>query len=515
MGGSAEVSGPDLSEGIESSQLSGDGMLLGHSGDEGVLLVRRNDELFAVGASCTHYSAPLVDGLVVDDTVRCPWHHGSFSLRTGEALRAPACAGLDVWRVEERGGRIRVLEKTHPTTRRHAAGAPASVVIIGAGAAGNSAAEQLRKEGYAGRIVMITREDGVPYDKPNISKDYLAGKAPEEWIPLHSDEHYSDRRIELMTKREVVAIDRAAKKVRLDGDESIDYDVLVVATGADPRRLTVPGADRPHVRTLRTLNDSRGIIAAVEKSKRVVVVGASFIGLEVAASLRERGAEVTVVAPETVPLERVLGKEVGTFLRALHEQHGVRFRLGHVPAEVTDDAVRLDDGEIIPADLVVVGVGVTPATKLADAAGLTVDNGIVVDEFLRTSDENIFAVGDLARWPDSRSGESMRVEHWVVAGRQGQTVARNILGRRERFDAVPFFWSAHYDITLAYVGYARVWDDVKIDGSLEASDATVVYRSAGKIVAVATLFRDKLSLEVEAAMERGDLAALEKLLGSK
>jgi NADPH-dependent 2,4-dienoyl-CoA reductase/sulfur reductase-like enzyme/nitrite reductase/ring-hydroxylating ferredoxin subunit len=507
-----ELTGPDLAAGVDVSSMQDGEMILGHVGEEAVLLSRAAGEFFATGASCTHYSGPLAEGLIVEDTIRCPWHHATFSLRTGEALRAPACAAIDVWKVEQVDGRARVFEKSAPTMRRHAPAEADAVVVVGAGAAGNSAAEQLRREGYAGRIILLTGEDEVPYDKPNLSKDYLAGKAPEEWIPLHTRDYYEDRRIDLRTGSRVVSIDRHGRSVTLDDGSSIAYGVLVLATGAEPRRLNIGGSDAPHVHYLRTLEDSRRIIKAAATAKRSVVIGASFIGLEVAASLRERGVEVVVVGPEEVPLQRVLGREVGSFIRGVHEQHGVSFRLGRTPTSITPSSVVLDDGEELPSELVVIGVGVTPATELASAAGLDVDNGIIVDEFLRTSDPNIFAAGDLARWRDVHSGESLRVEHWVVASRQGQTVARNILGRKEKFDAIPFFWSAHYDMTLSYVGHAAAWESIEISGSLEKSDATIVYRAKGRPVAVATIFRDRLSLEAELAFERGEYLKLEKLL---
>jgi NADPH-dependent 2,4-dienoyl-CoA reductase/sulfur reductase-like enzyme len=266
--------------------------------------------------------------------------------------------------------------------------------------------------------------------------------------------------------------------------------------------------------TLRSLADSRTVIAAATSggAKRAVIIGASFIGLEVAASLRTRALEVHVVGPEPRPLERVLGPELGDFVRGLHEDHGVVFHLGHKPAAFEQDAVVLDDGSRLSADLVVVGVGVRPALELAEKAGLTVDRGVVVDAYLQTSAPGVYAAGDLARYSDPVSGERVRIEHWVVAERQGQAAAKNMLGKREAVREVPFFWSQHYDVPINYVGHAESWDRIDVTGSVAGKDVLVAYRRQGKILAVATVYRDKASLQAEVCFERGDQAGLEALL---
>jgi NADPH-dependent 2,4-dienoyl-CoA reductase/sulfur reductase-like enzyme len=243
-----------------------------------------------------------------------------------------------------------------------------------------------------------------------------------------------------------------------------------------------------------------------------VVAGTSFIGLEVAASLRARDIETHVVAPEAVPMERILGPQLGAFVRALHEDHGVHFHLGHTLAGIDEQGVTLDDGGRIEAGLVVVGVGVSPALGLAESAGLATDNGLVVDQYLATSAPGVWAAGDIARWPDAYSAASIRVEHWVVAERQGQAAARNILGRAEPFDAIPFFWSQHYDVPINYVGHAEQWDRIDVAGSIEDRDCLVAFRAGGRTLAVASIYRDAGSLEAELAMERRDEAALQALI---
>jgi NADPH-dependent 2,4-dienoyl-CoA reductase/sulfur reductase-like enzyme len=253
---------------------------------------------------------------------------------------------------------------------------------------------------------------------------------------------------------------------------------------------------------LRSLADSRAIIAKAQTARRALVLGASFIGLEVAAALRTRDIEVHVVAPERRPLERVLGREFGDVIRAIHEQQGVIFHLEETATAIDAASVNLKSGATLPADLVVVGIGVRPRTQLAERAGLKTDRGVAVNEYLETSVPGIFAAGDIARWPDPHSGEHLRIEHWVVAERQGQTAARNMLGQRQRFSDVPFFWSQHYDVPINYIGHAASWDRLDVDGSIEARDCLARYRRDGKVLAVASIFRDTENLKEEAAMER-------------
>jgi NADPH-dependent 2,4-dienoyl-CoA reductase/sulfur reductase-like enzyme/nitrite reductase/ring-hydroxylating ferredoxin subunit len=495
----------DFSKGVAASSLSDGGMILGHVGDEDVVLARSGGELFAVRAQCSHYRGPLVEGLVVGDTVRCPWHHACFSLRTGEALRPPALDPIACWRVEREGDTIFIREKLpQPMPAPSPKQQPSSVVIVGGGAAGVAAAEMLRRRGYAGPLTMISADADPPVDRPNLSKDFLAGEAQDDWIPLWPDDFYAEHRIELVLGRRVMSIDPGQRTVRLDDGSSRTYGSLLLATGADPVQLAIPGATDGQVYYLRSFADSRAIVQRAATARSVVVVGASFIGLEVAASLRARGIAVDVVAPDRVPLERVMGVEVGRFVQALHEAQGVTFHLGQTVARVDGRTVTLSGGGALDSDFLVLGVGVRPALTIAEQAGLAMDRGIVVNEYLETSAPGIFAAGDVARWPDVHTGERIRVEHWVVAERQGQVAARNMLGARERYDAVPFFWSRHYDVTINYVGHAEGWDEVSVDGSLEARDCAVEYRRGGRTLAVATVGRDRRSLEAELRMEETD-----------
>lgn len=499
-------SGPDFALGIPVADVT-DRPLLGHVDGEPVLVSRVQGEICAVGATCTHYGAPLHEGYVADGTVRCPWHHACFSLRTGRAVRPPALFDLPRYRVEVRDRTVVVRERiTVEAPRGTPVARPSSVVIVGAGAAGNAAAETLRREGYDGPVTLLDPDPAASCDRPNLSKDYLAGTAQAEWIPLHDAAFYADRNITVVTAR-AIALDPRAHRLALEGGRSLDYGALILATGADPVRLALPNAGTD-LHVLRTLADSDAIIAAAAGATRAVVLGASFIGLEAAASLRARGLEVHVAAPEARPLERVLGPQLGDFIRALHEEHGVIFHLGRSARAFGHNTVEFDDGSSLPADFVVAGVGVRPAIALAAGAGLAMDRGVMVDDRLRSSAPDVYAAGDVARWPDAHTGQAIRVEHWVVAERQGQTAARNVLGADQRFDAVPFFWSQHYDVAINYVGHAERWDEIVVDGDPAARDCTVTYREGGRDLAAATIFRDRESLEREVEMERRSGAGL-------
>jgi apoptosis-inducing factor 3 len=501
--------GPDLAKGISIKNMPDGHMLLGHVDKDPVLLARRGDEVFAIDATCSHYGGPLAQGLMVEDTVRCPWHHACFSLRTGEALRAPALSPVACWAVERRADMVFVRQKKPPEPKSKfaapkAVGSPEKIVIVGGGAAGFAAAETLRRRQWQGSIVMLSDDEASPVDRPNLSKDYLAGSAPEDWIPLRPDSYYAENAIELRLRANVTAIDVRAQEIALANGDKIPYDRLLLATGAEPVRLSIPGADLPHVRVLRSLADCRGIIKLATAARQVVVLGASFIGLEVAAALRARKIEVHVVAPEKHPMERILGPQMGDFVRALHEEHGVIFHLEDTASAIEGNKIILKSGKTLTADIVVAGIGVRPRTQLAEKAGITLDRGVLVDPFLETNAPGIFAAGDIARWPDPHCGDNIRVEHWVVAERQGQTAAINMLGGREPFTAVPFFWSQHYDVPINYVGHAEKWDDLTIEGDIAAKDCLLSYKRQGRVLAVASIGRDVDSLRAELAMERDE-----------
>jgi NADPH-dependent 2,4-dienoyl-CoA reductase/sulfur reductase-like enzyme/nitrite reductase/ring-hydroxylating ferredoxin subunit len=512
MAHATKLSGPDFTLGIPISDLTENTPLLGHAQGEPVVLVRTGVNICALGATCSHYGGPLAEGLVVGETLRCPWHHARFDMRTGEAIGAPALNPIACYQVQRQGDRVKVgRRQPHPESVAPPK-SPATIFIVGAGAAGAAAAEQLRHLGYTGPITLIGDEAPGPVDRPNLSKDYLAGHAPEEWVPLRPSSFYDEIKVDLIVGDRVVGLNPVQKTLTLASGRTFSYSALLLATGAEPVRPPIEGRSLPHVFTLRTLADARGIIETAKTARRAVVVGSGFIGLEVAASLRARGLDVDVVSRDRVPLERALGEELGHFIQALHKEHGVRFHLAADVRAIHSHAVELGDGRLLAADLVVLGIGVRPRTGLADEAGLQVADGIIVDPWLRTSAPGIWAAGDVARYPVPSHGGTLRIEHWVAAERQGQAVARDMLGLGTPFRDVPFFWSQHYDVTLAYVGHANNDDDAVVTGSLAKRDAAVIYRRAGRVVAVATIGRDQQSLAIEAALERDDETAVEDLL---
>lgn len=507
--------GPDLTLGVPLSSIPASGVLAGHVDDAVVLLSRHDDGIFAVGGSCTHYGAPLADGLVVDGEIRCPWHHACFNLRTGRAVKAPAFAALPSWRVELVGDTVFVRNQLEAAKAgadqrpRDSAGAdaggrpgdsPQRIVIIGGGAAGFAAAVRLRELGFSGQLSMLSADGSAPCDRPNLSKDYLAGTAPEDWIPLQSAEFYAEKQIDLRLGCEVTVIDPKSRNVLTRAGEAIPYDTLLIATGAEPVRLTAPWAAHPRVFALRTLADARAIIAASADAKSAVLIGAGFIGMEAAAALRTRGLQVHVVAREEVPMERNFGRELGGLVLRMHQEHGVLFHCKSMVQDYDGECVTLQDGTKVPADLVIVGVGVKPRIELAAAAGLAVQDGILVDQYLRTSIDGIYAAGDTARYP--RGSDLVRIEHWVHAERQGQAAAANMLGANQAFADVPFFWTHHYGMDLRYTGHAQPWDEVQIDGTLLAHDCTARYFRDGKLLAAASIGRDRENLAIEAQLRQ-------------
>ena len=487
------------------------------TGEMRVLLARVDGRFHAVSAVCTHYGGPLAEGVLCGTRVMCPWHHAVFNVVNGDMVEPPALDALTCYDVRVEGERVLVGVPEDNETRRmpemvqrDTAVDSRQFVIIGAGAAGYAAAQTLREEGFRGNVVMITREDRAPYDRPNLSKDYLHGHAEPEWMPLRPDEFFKDHDIQLVLNKEVTSVDARSKTITFDTDETMEYDALLVATGGAPVRLNIPGSDLKNVCLLRSFADADSIIETASRSRRVVVVGASFIGMEAAYSLRERGLEVTVIAPSQEPFEATLGAEVGALFRRVHESHGVRFKLGSIVYRFEGkhhiEAVTLDNGERVEADMVVVGVGVHPATQFLAGVELDDHGGVLVDSHLRAA-EGIYAAGDIASFIDSRTGERMRIEHWRTAQQQGRTAARNMLGRDVEFDGVPFFWTQQFDAGLLYVGHAKSWDQIIYRGDVSARDFLAFYVKNDRVLAVAGMNRDHEMAEIEVQMRLNTLEA--------
>ncbi|MCC6792396.1 MAG: FAD-dependent oxidoreductase [Thermomicrobiales bacterium] len=503
MGHAADIpAGPDFSQGVAADDVPAEGMLAGRVGTEAVLLSRRDGRLSAVSGTCTHYGAPLAEGLALHGVVRCPWHHACFDLATGEALRAPAFTALDRWQVDEDRGRVFVRHKIDPAVVRGAVPHDLRrVLVVGGGAAGFGCAEMLRRRGYTGDLTILSADGDPPYDRPNLSKDFLAGSAPADWMPLKGDDFYAEQGIDLRLDTEAVAIDPKARTVTTASGESFAFDKLLLATGAEPIRPNLPGFDGPDMLLLRSFADARALAARAETGKRTAVLGSGFIGLEAAASLTKRGVTVTVVSLDHVPMQRQFGDEVGSLLRKIHEENGVVFRLGRKATRFEAGTLHLDDGSSVEADFVLLGLGVRPRTSLAAAAGLAVEEGVTVDQYLETSVAGIYAAGDIAAYPNpAGDGRRMRIEHWVVAERQGQTVARNMLGDRSPYAMQPFFWTEQHAATARYVGHAPA-SDVVLAGSVAERDFTACFFDDDRLDAVLTMGRDRQNLEAEAWLE--------------
>jgi NADPH-dependent 2,4-dienoyl-CoA reductase/sulfur reductase-like enzyme/nitrite reductase/ring-hydroxylating ferredoxin subunit len=487
-------------------------------GETRILLARVNDRFHAVSATCPHYGAPLAEGVLCGTRVVCPWHHAAFNVVNGDLEEPPALNGLTSYGVRLEGERI-MVDLSEEKQDRHTVKNvdhedPRQFVIIGAGAAGYAAAQTLREEGFRGNVVMITREDRAPYDRPNLSKDYLHGHAEPEWMPLRSDEFFNDHGIKLVLNREVTRVDARAKMITFETGETLDYDALLVATGGAPVRLNIPGSDLRNVCMLRSFADADSIIETANRSRRAVVVGASFIGMEAAYSLRERGLEVTVVAPSHEPFEAVLGAEIGAVFRREHEKHGVKFKLGSIVYRFEGshnvEAVVLDSGERIETDMVVVGVGVRPVTQFLEGVEFDENGGVIVDSHLCATD-GIYAAGDIANFVDPRTGKRTRIEHWRTAQQQGRTAARNMAGQNTAFDAVPFFWTRQFDIGLLYVGHASSWDKIIYRGDTSSQEFLAFFIKDNRVDAVAGMNRDRDMAAVEELMRLGRMPSADQL----
>ena len=496
----------DLTTGVDLADIPADGLLAGKVGDADVMLARWTDDagrpqVTALDAACTHRGAPLPNGLRVDDTVVCPFHHACFDLRSGEAVSAPAIAPLRAWAVSVDGDRVRVTATPEPAplpaTRVDNDRGVTRVVVVGGGAGGFAAVERLRRVGYDGALALVSAEAGLPLDRPELSKGYLSGGKQAGDLPLLPAAWYGEHDVETHLGVAATGLDLAERFVTLADGTTLAYDALVLATGAEPVRPDLPGLDRADAFVLRTQEDADAIVAASE-GRRVVVVGSGFIGLEVAAALRQRELDVTVVAPGAVPMARQLGEDLGRVLRTLHEEHGTRFVEGRAAAW-DGRALVLEDGRRVEADVLVVGLGVEPRTGLAEAAGLTVDDGVLVDATFETSVRGVFAVGDIARYPDPLTGRPVRVEHWAQAERSGALAAVNLLGGQQAITEPAFYWTQRLGKSFRVSGHAESLADGQADGSAAEQKLLVTFRDDGRVVAAAGLGRDQDLLAVEDA----------------
>jgi NADPH-dependent 2,4-dienoyl-CoA reductase/sulfur reductase-like enzyme/nitrite reductase/ring-hydroxylating ferredoxin subunit len=478
-----------------------------------ILITRVNNEFHAFAAHCTHYGATLSEGVLSGDRIVCPWHHACFNARSGDLLEPPALDALPRYEVEIDGAEVVVKfpEKTETAripdmTGRQEDKDKRIFLILGAGAAGNAAAQSLRENGFAGRIVMITRENRLPYDRPNLSKDYLQGEADPAWMPLRSEEFYKTYGIELLQDRVFERVNIPTGSVTFSDGDTLIYDKLLIASGGIPRKLPAEGAELKNIFTLRSFDDSDAIIQALEGAKETVIIGSSFIGMETASSLIHRGLKVTVISRDQVPFENVFGPDIGKLFKDSHEKNGVSFKLNSEVKEFagkdTVKEVILKNGERLKSDLVIVGIGVKPATDFVQGLKINSDGGIAVDQNLKAA-ENVFAAGDIASFPFWLSGKNVRIEHWRTSEQLGRIAGMNMAGKEIPYKGVPFFWTNQAGFNFRYVGHAPVWDEIIIKGNVSAKDFLAYFVYENIVIAVGGTGRDK------------DMAAAQELLRLK
>ncbi|ADB41903.1 FAD-dependent oxidoreductase [Spirosoma linguale] len=485
-------------------------------GDTDVLLARANGQFYALHPKCSHYQGPLAKGLLNGHRLVCPWHNACFDIRDGHRLEAPALNGLPTHEVRIEGDQVFVRLTTDKESLENPMSAPDTAnsetyVIIGSGGAGAFAAEGIREGGFTGKIVMLTASGEAPYDRPNCSKDYLQGEAPDEWMALRPEEFYKSYGIEIRTNQPVTALNPITKQIELASGEIIGYDKALLCTGGKPNKLPAVDLALKGVYTLRSLHDSQTLRDLGKQGKRVVIVGSSFIGLEGAMSLRKLGSEVDVVGPETTPFEKILGARIGRVIQGWHEAAGIRFHLGrrldHLEGEETVNAVVLDNGERLPADFVLIGAGVKPRTDFLKGIPVEKDGGVRTDEYLKITD-GLYAAGDIVHYPTSDGIQ--RIEHWKVAGQQGHVAGLNMAGKETPYQMAPFFWTNQQGKRINYVGHTTQVDDILYDGNPETDESFLAfYVQNNQIKAVAGLKRDQDIIAIRELMQAGKMPSVE------
>ena len=469
-------------------------------GDHHILIIRKEKEFHAVGAHCTHYHAPLEEGLLHGDRLICPWHHACFDIKTGHVNEPPAFDHLPVYEITQEDDRYFVdlpdepVSSVNPLQGNTIVPASEEVyLILGAGAAGFYAVQTLRAEGFNGKVIMVTREDKPPYDRPNLSKDYLSGDLPPEWMPLRPEEFYTDNQIDLLYGKEIERVDLAAQTVFFSSTDFIKYNKLLIATGGKPRQMDVPGNELKGVHKLRSNEHADQLIDQLGENNKVTVIGTGFIGMEASLSLAQRGAKVKVVTPEEVPFSKVLGEKIAAIFQKQHQDSGVEFISGRKVVEFGGadrlEKVILDNGDEIETDLALIAIGIVPVTDFIDGLKKESDGSLSVDEYFRCAD-NVYAAGDVATFPDRWMNNSVRIEHWRTAQQQGRNAALNMMGKNIPYLSVPFFWTKQGDLSLGYVGHAPDWDEIIYDGEPVSKEFIAYFIKDGKILAAAANYRD-------------------------
>ena len=480
-----------------------------------ILLSKIDDKFYATGAFCSHNGAPLEKGVLSGEKIVCPWHNACYNAIAGQQLQPPGLDSLNSFDTRVEGEQVLVTlpdKICQHRTLEMAKYIPKidnrTFVVLGAGIAGMNAVEVMRQQGFTGKIIMISAEAKLPYDRTKLSKKYLQGEIESDDLSLRSCEFYDEHNIELRFGKAVIKVDALKKSLTFTDDSELKYDSLLLATGGKARKLNAKGADLSKIFTIRQPEDTELILDAVKDAKKAVVVGSSFIGMEAAASLTQQGLEVTVVSPDQVPFQKILGDKLGKRFQKLHEQHGVTFKLDTKATEFggnerVEYAV-LENGEQIATDLVIIGIGVEPNTSYIEGIKLKEkDNSVPVNEYLQTEIQDIYAAGDIANFPYAPMRESTRIEHWRLAAQHGRIAAANMTGKNKPQSAseiVPFFWSGQYDLKLRYVGHAEKWDKVHIDGDIDKPEFLAFYLQGDRVMAVAGINRDK------------DIAAISELM---
>ena len=478
--------------------------------DTPILLVRQGDQVHAFSADCPHAGAPLEQGAICNGRIVCPWHKGTFAVADGSLIEPPPLAGLKRYPVAIENGNVLVSPDAQTGPVHTPTADTRTIAVIGAGAAGAAACATLREAGFDGRLVLIGPEHGMPYDRTALSKFVLSGDMPPEKIPpLLPDDFLSTQRIERV-EAYVVKLDAGTKQIDLSNKTTLNYDAALICTGGIPKPMDVPGSTLAGVFLLRSRDDAEMILAALEGAKKgakqALIVGASFIGLEVASSLRKRGMDVTVAAPGKVPLGSPFGDELGRMFQRLHEKNGVVFRMqSKVTTFLGDDTVsaaELDSGEKLPVDVVIIGTGVRPATGFLHSVELADDGGIPVDSSMHVVGlaPGLYAAGDIAQFPLPRSDETLRIEHWRVAQQHARVAALNMAGGEEHYTGVPYFWTYHFGKRLEYLGHASEHDEVVIDGDLDAQAFLAYLMKDGHVAAAVACDREAPAARLAEAM---------------
>lgn len=494
-------------------------------GDYDVLLSNVEGEVYAIENKCSHYGAPLSDGALCAHRVRCPWHHACFDVRTGEQIEAPGIDGVAKFDVKIDGDDIFLSDEPVKTNTPDF---PAPVnehetppdnrydyLIVGGGAAAAYAVEAIRAEDKEGTILMLSRDRLPPYDRTKVSKNFMQENAASETLPLRSAEFYHKLNVYFRAGTQVQKLDLKAKSARLSDGTTVNYDKVLMATGGRPNTLDVPGADLDGVHTVRKPKDARLAREQVEEGTKVVIIGGSFIGLETAMSLGKRGGDITVVTPETTLFEKAFGAEVGDYIQRLHEEAGVKFELGRkckaINGKDRATGVLLDNGTELPAETVIVGIGVTPVTDYISGIAFQDDHSVAVDGHLAVHAADAYAAGDIATYPD-REG-MLRIEHWKVAGQQGRIAGRNMAGKKEPYQMVPYFWTNQQGTNFRYVGHGTDYDRIVYDGRVGQGPFLAFYIKDEHVQACLGVKRDADAAAVNELMALGQMPSVDKLKG--